>query len=253
MSDQAALVVEDITVGYGGVPIVKQVSMHVLDGHVATILGPNGAGKSTLIKGIGGMLKPEGGRVLLDGQDVTSLDASRLARLGLAYVPQNDDVFPPMTVRENLEIGGYLLSRDEVRRRIDERVDEFPQLSKLMRRTAGTLSGGERKLVAVARAMMAEGRVLLLDEPTAALSPSVAKNILHSVVRVLADRGVSIVMVEQRAQLAMTVSDWVYVLVEGRVSVSQDAKTLVERDDFLEILAGIPPEILSHANVARPD
>lgn len=248
MTGQPAVAVEAISVGYGGAPVVREVSLHAMPGNVATILGPNGAGKSTLVKSAAGLLKPTGGTVWLTGKDVTGFDASRLARLGMAYVPQHGDVFPPMTVRENLEIGGYLLARDEVRRRIDARVEEFPQLARLMGRTAGSLSGGERKLVGIVRAMMSESRVLLLDEPTAALSPSVAEMILQTAVRAIADRGVSILMVEQRAQLAMSVSDWVYILIEGQLAVSQGPTELAARDDFLEILAGIPPEILARSD-----
>lgn len=248
MSEQPAVAVDALSVGYGAVPVVHEVTLHAMTGNVATLLGPNGAGKSTLIKGAAGLLRPSSGKVLLEGNDVTGFDASKLARLGMAYVPQHNDVFPPMTVRENLEVGGYLLARAEVRSRIDARVDEFPQLKPLMQRTAGSLSGGERKLVGIARAMMSESRVLLLDEPTAALSPSVAEKILNQAVRAIADRGVSILMVEQRAQLAMSVSDWVYVLVEGKLALSEGPKELAARDDFLEILAGIPPEILAHAD-----
>jgi len=244
----AALEVTNLVVGYGGAPVVKGVSLEVPAGNVATILGPNGAGKSTFIKGVGGLLKTDSGRVTLAGEDVTNLDASRLAGLGMAYVPQNRDVFPPMTVKENLEVGGYLLSKTEIRSRIAERISEFPQLEPLMGRTAGTLSGGERKLVAVARALMSDSQVLLLDEPTAALSPSMAENVLHSVVRRIADRGVSILMVEQRAQQAMTVSDMVCVLVNGQVEAMDAPEALTARPDFLELLAGVPVEALSHAD-----
>ncbi len=248
MTDQIAISVEDIVVGYGGVPVVKEVSLHVTEGSVVTILGPNGAGKSTLIKGMGGVLRPTGGRVELRGADITGYDASRIAGLGMAYVPQTRDVCPPMTVKENLEIGGYLLARDEVRDRIDARADEFPQLKNLMGRVAGTLSGGERKLVAIARALMADSTVLLLDEPTAALSPSMAGSVLEGVVRKIADRGTAIVMVEQRAQLAMGVSDWVCVLVDGRVAAWDTATSIASRGDFLELLAGVPPEMSSANN-----
>jgi branched-chain amino acid transport system ATP-binding protein len=246
-----ALEVTSLVVGYGGAPVVKGVSLDVPAGSVATILGPNGAGKSTFVKGIGGILTTDSGRVTLEGKDVTNVDASRLASLGMAYVPQNRDVFPPMTVKENLEVGGYLLSKSEIRDRITQRVVEFPQLGPLMGRTAGTLSGGERKLVAVARALMTDSRVLLLDEPTAALSPSMAENILHSVVRTIADRGVSIVMVEQRAQVAMTVSDLVCVLVNGQMAAADTPEKLEARPDFLELLAGVSAEALSHADAPR--
>jgi len=240
VKEHPAVVVKGLTVGYDAAPIVKDVSVHVNQGNIAVILGPNGAGKSTLIKGIGGLLTPSTGSVTLEGADVTGKRPSQLASLGLAYVPQNNDVFPAMTVKENLEMGGYLVHRDEIAKRIDGRIEEFPKIEQLLHRTAGTLSGGERKLVAVARAMMSDVRVLLLDEPTAGLSPSMATGVLQSIVDAVALRNISILMVEQRARLAMDVCDWVYLLVEGRLAVSQDPEGLAARSDFLSLLAGVP-------------
>src|SRR5215467_2438325 len=166
----AMLSVTDVVSGYGGPPIVRGVSAQVGSGEIVTIVGPNGAGKSTLLKAIAGLLRVESGRVVLGGSDITNQRTSRLARVGLGYVPQSNDVFDPLTVQENLEVGGYRVPRPQLGARIDEIVGLLPALSALMGRRAAKLSGGERKMVAVGRALMSRPTVLLLDEPTSGLS-----------------------------------------------------------------------------------
>ena len=164
------LSLKDVVSGYGGAPIIRGVSAQVGSGEIVTIVGPNGAGKSTLLKAIAGLLRVGSGQVVLGDDDITNQRTSRLARLGLGYVPQNNDVFDPLTVRENLEIGGYRVPRPELGARIDEITGLLPALGALMGRRAAKLSGGERKMVAVGRALISRPKVLLLDEPTSGLS-----------------------------------------------------------------------------------
>jgi ABC-type branched-subunit amino acid transport system ATPase component len=230
--------VQGLTAGYGAAPIINDVSLAVDLGQVATVIGPNGAGKSTLLKTLTGRLKPLSGTVLLDGRDVTGASGNALARTGLGYVPQNNDVFATLTVHENLEMGGYLLPKTQVPGRIDAVLDTFPSLKPLVKRTAKLLSGGERKLLGIARCLILEPKILILDEPTAALSPALANTILEEHVTTLARAGTAILLVEQRAHQAMRVSDFTYVLVAGRVAMNAPPAQLLAQPDFGELFLG---------------
>src|SRR5512136_2383752 len=167
---KAHLEIEDLAAGYGGAAIVNGASAQVGLGEIVTIVGPNGAGKSTLLKAVVGMIPAMSGRVTLAGEDVTNMRANLLARRGLGYVPQVNDVFDTLTVADNLSMGGYLLPRAEVPRRVEAVLAIFPALGRMLKRTASKLSGGERKMLAMARVLMLEPRVLVLDEPTSNLS-----------------------------------------------------------------------------------
>jgi ABC-type branched-subunit amino acid transport system ATPase component len=232
------LSLKDVVSGYGGPPIVRGVSAQVGSGEIVTIVGPNGAGKSTLLKAIAGLLRVGSGRVVLGGTDITNQRTSRLARLGLGYVPQSNDVFEPLTVRENLEIGGYRVPRPEVGARIDEITGLLPALGALMGRRAAKLSGGERKMVAVGRALMSRPKVLLLDEPTSGLSAERSAQLLTRDIRALAESGASVLLVEQKALAALEISHWGYVLALGRVVISTPAAQLLARPDLGEVFLG---------------
>src|SRR5215470_792065 len=232
------LSLSDVVSGYGGSPIVRGVSAQVGAGEIVTIVGPNGAGKSTLLKAIAGLLRVEAGRVVLGGTDITNQRSDRLARLGLGYVPQSNDVFDPLTVRENLEIGGYRVPRPGIGARIDEVTSLLPALGGLMGRRAAKLSGGERKMVAVGRALMSQPRVLLLDEPTSGLSAERSTQLLTRDIRALAESGASILLVEQKALAALEISHWGYVLALGRVVISSPAAELLARPDLGEVFLG---------------
>jgi len=227
-----ALQVRNITAGYGGVPIVKDVSVSVAGGRITTIIGPNGAGKSTLLKAITGIVPCMGGTVFLDGEAVGSLRTDQLAKRGLAYVPQVQDVFDPLSVRDNLEMGAYLVPKAEVAIRMEEVFETFPALTALTKRRAGNLSGGERKMLAIGRVIMTHPKVLLLDEPTAGLAPQLARNLLEEHVTKLAGLGVAILLVEQRVADALAVSDTAYVMVAGEVKASGSARELAARGDI---------------------
>jgi len=233
-----ALSIRGMTAGYGGPPIVRDVDMNVGSGRVVAVVGPNGAGKSTLLKAILGIARVQAGRVELNGADVTGVPLEKLARLGIGYVPQVDDVFDGLRVRENLDMGGYLFNRAERAERMERALEVFPQLRPRLNRYVETLSGGERKMTAIARVLMLDPSVLILDEPTASLSPELSRTVLESQVRRLGDLGKAVLLVEQKAVAALGVSDWAYMLVRGEVVMSADAHEVLEKPDMREIFLG---------------
>lgn len=227
-----------LAAGYSRVPVITGMDISVGEGEVAAVIGANGSGKSTLVKAIAGVIEVLEGKVEVSGRDCTRAASEQLARLGLGYVPQLNDVFAPLTVEENLMIGGYLLARREVRERLEDTYAAFPTLRRAAHRRAANLSGGERKLVAVAKVLMLQPRLLLLDEPTANLAPDLARKLLRDHVRRLADQGRSVLLVEQRASEALAISDWAYVLGGGQLRLSMAAKDFVARQDATEWLLG---------------
>ncbi|HVC39840.1 MAG TPA: ATP-binding cassette domain-containing protein [Candidatus Dormibacteraeota bacterium] len=234
----AALEVRDLVAGYGDITVVDGVSVVVPPGKVVVVAGPNGAGKSTLLKALLGIARVMSGRVFLEGKDVTGVALEKLARLGIGYVPQLDDVFDSLKVQENLEMGGYMLNRGERERRIEQVLQVFPPLQSKLHRYAETLSGGERKMTAIARVLMLDPKVLVLDEPTASLTPEMSRLVLHEQVRPLSRLGKSVLLVEQKAVAALEVSDWAYLLVRGQVAVSAPAAQVLEDPNMREIFLG---------------
>jgi ABC-type branched-subunit amino acid transport system ATPase component len=235
---KAHLRIENVTAGYGGAPIVNAASAGVGLGEIVTIVGPNGAGKSTFLKAIVGMIPALSGTVYIGDEDVTNMRANHLAQRGLGYVPQVNDVFDTLTVIDNLAMGGYLLKRADVAQRTEKVLDIFPALKKMLKRTASKLSGGERKMLAMARVLMLEPRVLVLDEPTSNLSADLARMLLEEHVSRLGDGGTAVLIVEQKALAALTISDWAYVMAGGMVKVSSAAKDLLARKDIGEVFLG---------------
>lgn len=233
-----ALRVEGLSAGYGASLVVKDVSASVGRGEIVVVVGPNGAGKSTFLKALAGVIPVVSGRVMLGNEDATNTPTERLARQGIGYVPQVDDVFADLTVRENLLMGGYLLPRKERKGRIEDVVDTYPLLARLISRRVQKLSGGERKLVAIGRALMNRPRVLLLDEPSAGLAPQLSREILTEQVGRLARAGVAVLLVEQKAMAALEVGNWSYVLASGRCVLSCAAGDLLARGDIGEIFLG---------------
>jgi ABC-type branched-subunit amino acid transport system ATPase component len=227
-----------VTAGYGGVPVIRDVSISVGPSEIVAVIGPNGAGKSTLLKSLVGILRVTSGRVLLGADDVTNHPPEELARRGVGYVPQVNDIFEPLTVLENLEMGGYLLPTGRVRARVQEVGQVFPALMPMLKRRADKLSGGERKMLAIARVLMLDPKVLILDEPTANLSPKLADSLLREHVKGLAAAGKAVLLVEQRARAALQVADWTSVLVSGATRLEGRPAELLERQDFEQLFLG---------------
>jgi branched-chain amino acid transport system ATP-binding protein len=212
----SALVVRDLVAGYEpGVPIVNGASLTVAAGEIVAVLGPNGAGKSTLIKAIAGVAPIRSGAVFLGDEEITRLPAHRMVREGLAFVPQTENVFTGMSVEDNLRLAAGILPSDKRTRRIAEIYRFFPDLARQRRLLAGRLSGGQRQMAAIARALIAAPRVLMLDEPSAGLSPKLVEGVFARLAEIRAS-GVAIVLVEQNARAALAIADRGLVLVEGR-------------------------------------
>jgi ABC-type branched-subunit amino acid transport system ATPase component len=229
---------EGITSGYGGVPVIRDVSISVGPGEIVAVIGPNGAGKSTLLKSLVGILRLDSGRILLGTDDVTGHPPEDLARRGVGYVPQVQDIFEPLSVKENLEMGGYLLKDSQIPARIKQVCEVFPALTALMKRRADKLSGGERKMLAIGRVLMLDPRICILDEPTANLAPALADTLLREHVRRLAEVGKAVLLVEQRARAALEIANWTLVLVSGVTRLEGRPHELLERPDFEELFLG---------------
>ncbi|MEA2147048.1 MAG: branched-chain amino acid transport system ATP-binding protein [Solirubrobacteraceae bacterium] len=236
--DGVSLRATGLSAGYDGRPVINDISISVAPAEVVSIVGPNGSGKSTLLKSLVGVVGVLEGKVLVGEQDVTGWRSENIARIGVGYVPQTDDVFAPLTVRENLEMGGYLLRTREVPARIEHVLSVFPQLAKMQSRRAGKLSGGERKMLAMGRVLMLEPRLVVLDEPTANLAPIVALAVLQEHVRQLARTGASVLIVEQRARAVHEISDRTYVLSGGRLRMEGTPAQLSDSPEFVDSFLG---------------
>ena len=233
---QPALVVRGLTSGYGEVPVVRDISIEVGADEIVTIIGPNGAGKSTVLKAIFGLLRTWEGEVQLDGGSITGLPPDRLVRHGIGYVPQTDNVFPSLTIRENLTIGGFTRS-EGLAERIDWIYDLFPVLAARPGERASRLSGGQRQTLAIARALMLEPRVLMLDEPSASLSPLMLQTVFENVIEINR-RGTAILMVEQNARQALAISHRGYVLANGLNRLTGPAIELLASDEVRRLYLG---------------
>lgn len=227
---------ESVSAGYTEENIIADVSLQVDEGEIVTIIGPNGSGKSTLMKSVFGLTKLRGGRIEFLGRDITAKRPDELVRLGLAYVPQERNVFPSLTVKENLEMGGISLSGG-LEERLNYVTKLFPELAGRMDQRARTLSGGEQKMLAVGRAMITEPTLLLLDEPSAALSPKVMGQLFCSIQKIN-NRGVTILMVEQNARRALAISDRGYILEMGRNRLHGPARSLLDNPDVCRLYLG---------------
>jgi len=224
------LIMQNIDAGYGDVIIVHNVSVRVDEGEIVAIVGPNGSGKSTLLKSILGFARLFDGRVFYQGQDVTGVAPDRLINLGIGYVPQLNNIFPNLTITENLDMGAYhRKGKDSIKAGIAEIYEMFPELAVRKNSLAGNLSGGERQMLAIARAMMAEPKVLLLDEPLASLSPKPTLAIQSKLERI-EEAGTAIVIVEQNVKKALSIAKRGYVLVDGACAMEGDADSLFTED-----------------------
>ena len=231
-----ALIGSAMTGGYGGADILKGCTVEVDSGEIAVIVGPNGAGKSTAMKAMFGMLDLRAGSVLLDGEDITNLLPQHRVQRGMGFVPQTQNVFTSMTVEENLEMGGFIRDHD-FSDTIEEIYDLFPVLGEKRAQLAGELSGGQRQQVAVGRALMTQPKVLMLDEPTAGVSPIVMDDLFDRIIDV-ARTGIAILMVEQNAKQALTIADRGYVMVQGENRYTDTGAALLENPDVRRAFLG---------------
>lgn len=231
--------VKDLQAGYGAVRAVRGVSLTLGKGELVTVLGANGAGKSSLMLAIASALKPTGGQVFFDGVDVTVASPERMVRLGLAMVPETRDVFPDLTVAENLRLGAYTRRRqvDAVRADLAKMYRMFPRLKEREDQAGGTLSGGEQQMLVIARAMMSAPKVLLLDEPSLGLAPNLVDQIFEMIVELKAT-GLSILLVEQNASKALQIADRAYVMRLGEIAATGSAAEIAEASDLHAMYLG---------------
>jgi len=227
---------EDITAGYTEIDILHDVHIRVRSGEIVSVIGPNGAGKSTLLKTIFGILKPRNGNVTFKAEDITGLKPDRVVRKGISYVPQVDNVFPSLTIQENLEMGAFIRN-DDYSQRLDEVYDLFPVLRERKKQKVGQLSGGQRQMVAMGRALMLDPQVLLLDEPSAGLAPVLVSMIFEKIKEINAT-GVAMIIVEQNAREALKMSHHGYVLAMGRNVLDDKGEALLANEEVARLYLG---------------
>jgi len=230
------LTVSNIVAGYGETEILHSVSIAIEEGHIVTIIGPNGSGKSTLLKAIFGLVKPKEGQVLFQGKDITGHAPETVVRRGLCYVPQSSNIFPSLSINENLEMGAFVRT-DDFRPRLEEIYLLFPDLAGRRKDRAGTLSGGQRQMLALARALMLDPALLLLDEPSAGLAPNLVGSVFEKILGINR-AGVAILLVEQNAREALQLSSWGYVLASGQNQLEDRGENLLSNPDVTRLYLG---------------
>lgn len=230
------LKVEAVTSGYGDMEVLHEISLHIDEREIVSIIGPNGAGKSTLLKTIFGLLKPTKGTVTFKESSITGLAPDRIVHLGMAYVPQVENVFPSLSVQENLEMGAFI-RKDDFSERLGEVFDLFPLLRERRRQRVGKMSGGERQMVAMGRALMLDPELLMLDEPSAALAPKLAEMIFERITAIN-ESGVAILIVEQNAQASLKLADRGYVLASGEKRFEDTGENLLANEEVGKLYLG---------------
>ena len=231
------LEIRDIHVFYGAIHAIKGVSFEVNEHEIVTLIGANGAGKSTILNTVAGLLRPRSGQVLFDGKKVGAVPAHKMVGLGMALCPEGRRIFQQMTVKENLEMGGYSRPAAEIAPSVEEMFQRFPRLKEREKQIAGTLSGGEQQMLAMARALMSRPRLLMLDEPSMGLAPILVEQIFD-IIREMHAAGTTILLVEQNAQMALSVADRAYVLETGNITMSGDAQALLHDDNVRKAYLG---------------
>ncbi len=238
--DVPVLKLANVESAYGPIKAIRGVSLQVRRGEIATVLGSNGAGKSTILRTISGILDPLKGTVEFKGENITARDPAAIVRLGLSHVPEGREVFPLLSVRDNLLMGAYTRSdRDAVAREMEAVFGYFPILRERAAQDAGLLSGGQQQMLAISRALMAAPDLILLDEPSLGLSPKLTKEIFEIVVRINRERGTTILLVEQNANMALNAADYGYVLENGRIVMEDTCARLREKEDIKEFYLGM--------------
>jgi branched-chain amino acid transport system ATP-binding protein len=236
----AILQLNNVESAYGPIRAIRGVSLKVEQGQIATVLGSNGAGKTTILKTISGIIDPRKGTVEFKGADITALDPALIVQRGLSQVPEGREVFPLLSVRDNLLMGAYTRSdRDGVARDLESVYGYFPILKERSTQDAGLLSGGQQQMLAISRALMAKPELMLLDEPSLGLSPKLTKEIFEIVVRINRERGTTMLLVEQNASMALNAADYGYVLENGRIVMEDRCDVLREKEDIKEFYLGM--------------
>ena len=231
--------VEGIETFYGPIQAIRGVSLEVAPKQIVTVLGANGAGKTTVLRTISGVLNPERGKIVFEGNDIANMAPDKVMRMGICHVPEGRETFPFLTVRENLMMGAYSRrDTDGIARDLDLCFEYFPRLQERQHQRAGLLSGGEQQMLAISRALMGKPKLLLLDEPSLGLSPLLVQQIFGIVRRINQEQGVAILLVEQNAHIALQTADFGYVIEVGRIVAQDPCKTLLERDDIKEFYLG---------------
>ena len=230
------LKVENLKVNFGGIEAVKGISFEVNKGEIVTLIGSNGAGKSTTLRTISGIVTPASGRIVFENKDITKTDSSKIVKMGITLCPEGRRVFPNMTVIENIKIGAYLRT-DNLSSDIDRCHRLFPILKERANQLAGTLSGGEQQMLAVARSLMSRPKIMMLDEPSLGLAPLVVQNIFN-IIKEINDEGVTILLIEQNANMALRIADKAYVLETGNITMSGSGKELLENPKIREAYLG---------------
>ncbi|MBQ3423681.1 MAG: ABC transporter ATP-binding protein [Clostridia bacterium] len=234
---ESLLRVDDIHVYYGSIHAIKGVSFEVREGEIVTLIGANGAGKSTTLNTVSGLLKPRSGLIRFEGQSIAGLPANRIVGLGMALCPEGRRVFQQMTVKENLEMGGYSRPNEEISASLEDVFKRFPRLKEREKQVAGTLSGGEQQMLAMGRALMSKPKLLMLDEPSMGLAPILVEQIFD-IIKELHAAGTTILLVEQNAQMALSVADRAYVLGTGKITISGSAQAVLDDDRVREAYLG---------------
>jgi branched-chain amino acid transport system ATP-binding protein len=242
MSD-VVLQLLNVESAYGPIKAIRGVSLKVRQGEIATVLGSNGAGKTTILKTISGIIDPRKGSIEFQGQNITAKDPAHIVQQGLSHVPEGREVFPLLSVKDNLLMGAYTRTdRDGVARDIETVYGYFPILRERATQDAGLLSGGQQQMLAISRAIMAAPKLILLDEPSLGLSPKLTREIFEIVVRINRERGTTILLVEQNANMALNASDYGYVLENGRIVMEDTCERLREKEDIKEFYLGLKDE-----------
>ena len=234
---QTMLKVDNINVYYGNIHAVKNVSFEVNEGEIVTLIGANGAGKSTTLNTVAGLLKPRSGHVEFNGKSMAGVQASKVVSMGMALCPEGRRVFQQMTVRENLEMGGYTRPASEIQGSLEDVFKRFPRLKEREKQIAGTLSGGEQQMLAMGRALMSAPKLMMLDEPSMGLAPILVEQVFD-IIQSLHKAGTTILLVEQNAQMALSIADRAYVLENGKVSLSGTGEELAKSEQVQKAYLG---------------
>jgi branched-chain amino acid transport system ATP-binding protein len=234
------LQLNNVESAYGPVRAIRGVSLSVLRGQIATVLGSNGAGKTTVLKTISGIIDPRKGTVQFNGDNITAMDPAHIVQRGLVHVPEGREVFPLLSVRDNLLMGAYTRSdKDAIAKDIETAFAYFPILRERAAQPAGLLSGGQQQMLAIARALLSNPEMILLDEPSLGLSPKLTQEIFEIVLRINRERGTTMLLVEQNANMALNVADYGFVLESGRIVMEDTCERLLQKDDIKEFYLGL--------------